>query len=220
VGVGTTFLTSGIPATNPFIGVEGPNSPRQVYKVASCADNTHCTLTVNYGLFGEMANVSGANYSIAPPAQTNCHSSATFCGSDPNDRNLNRTQCGGMGWLYAQTLNPTFLAWADECASATLGGPTAGPTNADNIGVATLPCSGPGCDGVVTDTGVAMNNCRTSGPPCYNFTQIGNLGKNFGEAFGAPGIDNELAWRLSAIPLSSGSVISGKGLVSGRALVH
>jgi hypothetical protein len=26
------------------------------------------------------------------------------------------------------------------------------------------------------------------------------LGKNFGEAFGAPGIDNALAWRLSVSP--------------------
>ncbi len=26
-----------------------------------------------------------------------------------------------------------------------------------------------------------------------------NLGKNFGEAFGAPGIDNELAWRLGGL---------------------
>ncbi len=26
-----------------------------------------------------------------------------------------------------------------------------------------------------------------------------NMGKNFGEAFGAPGIDNELAWRLGGL---------------------
>ena len=26
-----------------------------------------------------------------------------------------------------------------------------------------------------------------------------NLGKNFGEAFGAPGIDNQLAWRLGGL---------------------
>jgi hypothetical protein len=33
--------------------------------------------------------------------------------------------------------------------------------------------------------------------PCvYGGSLYGNLGKNFGEAFGAPGIDNALAWRL------------------------
>jgi hypothetical protein len=124
--------------------------------------------------------------------------------------------------VYAQALNPTYLAWADECVSATLGGPTAGPSSADTVGSPTLPCSGPACNGFITDTGVGMANCGTTGgvASCQWFTQLGNLGQNFGEAFGAPGIDNELAFRLAGIPLSDGSVISGEGLLSGHALVH
>jgi hypothetical protein len=64
----------------------------------------------------------------------------------------------------------------------------------------TLPCSGPSCDGLVTDVVASAENCNDTSPPntppCLFGVSFGNLGKNYGEAFGAPGIDNELAWRL------------------------
>jgi hypothetical protein len=116
-----------------------------------------------------------------------------------------------MGWLYSVTLNSTYKAWADECVSATLGGPTAGPTSAANIGSITLPCSGSACDGFVNDMVAAAANCGTQAAPCVNGTYLyGNLGKNFGEAFGAPGIDNELAWRLAVSPCD----LNGDGIVN------
>ncbi len=200
-GVGTNFLST--IAAYPFIGIASPNDPRTVYKRASCSDNTHCLLTVNFGLFGEASSVSGSTYGLATPAKTGCHSSATYCYGAIGDRNLTRTVCGGIAWLYAQTLNSTYKSWSDECVSAQLGGPTAGLTSADNIGAITLPCSGPACDGWVTDTVTSAPSCYDTGnvSPCvYGGALYGNLGKNYGEAFGAPGIDNALAWRLLGAP--------------------
>ena len=215
VGTGTNFLTQC--TSNPFIGL---NTPRTIYKFSACADNTHATLTVPYGLYGEVGNLSGSAVAYAPSASAACHSSATYCNNGTGDRNLTRTVCGGIAWLYAQTLNATYLAWTDECLAAQLGGPTAGLTSAANEGLKTLPCSGPACDGLVTDTWEAAANCNTTGntPPCL-FGNLGAdnitiLGKNYGEAFGAPGIDNALGWRLASSapvitttnPLPSGTI--------------
>jgi len=196
-GVGTGWMSAGYCDGTHFIGIQSPNEPRTVYKIASCSSNVSATLTVAFGVFGETMNVSGSPYSIAPAASTMCNSLATYCFGNLGDRNLTRTSCGGIGWLYSVTQNVTYKLWADECISASLGGPTAGLTNADNIGSITLPCSGFACDGLVNDTVAAAGNCGTQAPPCVNGSYLyQNLGKNFGEAFGAPGIDNELAWRL------------------------
>jgi len=207
-GSGTNWQTAGYCDGTHFIGME---TPQTVYKIASCSSNTAATLTVAFGLYGEKVNVSGSQYSIAPAAFTGCHSSATYCFGSTGDRNLTRTVCGGVAWLYAQTFNSTYKAWADECVSATLGGPTAGLTKAANLGSITLPCSGPACDGYVNDTVAAAASCYTQAAPCvYGSYLYGNLGKNFGEAFGAPGIDNALAWRLVVSPcdLNSDGIVN------------
>jgi hypothetical protein len=207
-GSGTNWVTAGYCDGTHFVGLQ---TPRTVYKIASCTSNTAAVLSVAFGLYGETANVSGSSFSIAPSAFTGCHSSATYCFGSAGDRNLTRTVCGGIGWLYAQTLNSTYKAWADECVSATLGGPTAGPTSAANIGSITLPCSGPACDGLVNDLVASAANCGTQPAPCISGTYLyQNLGKNFGEAFGAPGIDNELAWRLTVSPCD----LNGDGTVN------
>lgn len=196
VGVGTSWNSSGYCDGTHFIGFYNSST---VYKIASCTDNTHATLSIAFGLYGEMSNVSGSQFGIAPAASPTCNSSASFC-LPPGDRNLTRTTCGGFGWLYAHTLNATYLAWTNECLSSSLGGPTTGLTTAANIGSVVLPCSGPNCDGLITDTWAAAANCTTQAPPCSFGTYIySNLGKNFGEAFGAPGIDNALAWRLAHV---------------------
>lgn len=222
-GSGTNWLTAGYCGGTYYIGIVTPYpSPRGVYKIASCADNTHATLNVAFGLFGETADPSGAVWVPAPSASTSCGTSlAAYCytGAASADRNLNRTMCGGTAWLYGQTLNPTYKVWADECLSSVFGGPTAGLTTAVNLGIFVTPCSGPGCDGYITDTVVSAPSCiDTSGvPPCAyggGVYQSYGMAKNFDEAFGAPGIDNALAWRLygstTGNPLSSRSIISGK----------
>lgn len=222
VGVGTNFTST--LAAYPFIGIRSPNDPRTVYKRVSCADDTHCTLSAAFNTLGETSNVSGSAYDLAPAASTACNSSASYCFGNTGDRNLTRTECGGMAWLYAQTLNSTYRDWADECTSATLGGPTAGPTSASNIDAANLPCSGPACDGYVNDTAVAVPSCidTSNVAPCvYGGVLFSNLGKNFGEAFGAPGIDNALGWRLFGLGNGANKKpISGKGVVSGKAVVN
>jgi hypothetical protein len=197
-GSGTNWQTAGYCDGTHFIGI---NTPRTVYKIASCASNTAATLSVPFGLYGETSNVSASPIAVSPAASTACHSAATNCYDGKGDRNLTRTTCGGIAWLYSVTLNSSHKAWADECLSATLGGPTAGLTTAVNIGSATLPCSGPACDGFVNDMVASAATCNTQTAPCvYGSYLYQNLGKNFGEAFGAPGIDNALAWRLVVSP--------------------
>lgn len=199
VGIGTDFLTQC--TANPFIGL---NSTRTIYKFSSCSDNTHAVLTQAYGLYGEVGNLSGSAVAYAPSAVSVCNSSATYCYDGVGDRNLTRTVCGGIAWLYSVTLNATYKTWTDECISAQLGGPTAGLTSAAVIGFKTLPCSGSACDGLVTDTIAAAADCNTQAQPCaHGVFLYGNLGKNYGEAFGAPGIDNALAWRLLSTPTCS-----------------
>jgi hypothetical protein len=212
-GSGTNWQTAGYCDGTHFIGIQG-GSPRAVYKIASCASNTAATLSVAYGLYGESSNVTGSPIAFAPAASSSCGGSlAAYCytGAGNGDRNLNRTVCGGMAWLYSLTLNTTYKTWADECVSSTLGGPVSGLTKAANIGAMTLPCAGPACDGLVTDLLAAAPNCTTQPAPCvWGSYLYGNLGKNFGEAFGAPGIDNALAWRLAVSPCD----LNSDGLVN------
>ena len=104
-----------------------------------------------------------------------------------------------MGWLYFTTGISMYKNWGDECYSATLGGPVSGPNGSVSIGAIATSCGGPSCDGFITDVIAGARDCNAGNTaPCtpggYVFT---NLGKNFGEAFGAPGIDNELGWSSS-----------------------
>jgi len=215
-GVSTTFQTDAVCDGTHFIGFQ---NTRFIYKIVSCSSNTSATITPAYGVYGEVANLSASPIATAPAAVSVCHSSATYCYDGIGDRNLTRTVCGGIAWLYNQTLNATYKSWTDECISAQLGGPTAGLTSAAGIASFVLPCSGPACDGLVTDTLAAAANCTDTGnvPPCVFGTYLyGNLGKNFGEAYGAPGIDNALAWRLSA----TGGTASGGNVTSGGSLTQ
>jgi hypothetical protein len=208
-------MTAGYCDGTHFIGFEATFT---VYKIASCSSDTAATITPAFGLYGstygETANISGSQYSVAPSATSSCNSSASYCFGSSGDRSLTRTIAGDTAWLYAQTHNPTYLAWADEWTSATLGGPTAGLNTAVNVGAATLPCSGPACDGFVNDMIYSAPSCFTSAPPCaYGVTGVySNLGKNFAEAWGAPGIDNELAYRLAF----AGSAKPAKGFTCGK----
>lgn len=191
-GSGTNWQTAGYCDGTHFVGLNGP---RTVYKIVSCTSDTAATISAPFGLYGESSNLSGSAIAVAPSAVTICNSSATYCYIGTGDLNLNRTVCGGIGWLYNQTLNATYLGWTNECLSQQLGGPTAGLTPAVSIPSFVLPCSGPACNGYVPDTFTGAPVCGVS--PCVNGGSLyGNLGKNFGEAFGAPGIDNALAWRL------------------------
>ncbi len=79
------------------------------------------------------------------------------------------------------------------------------------------PCAGPGCDGYITDTIAALPNCGVlNPPPCTQGGDVfANLGKNANEAFGAPGIDNELAWRVGGLqPAVSRTLYVGFNLSS------
>ena len=197
-GTGTHWQTAGYCDGAHFVGIQ---TPRTVYKIASCASDTSATLSVAFGLYGEMVNVSGSAYSMAPSAFAVCNSLATFCLGSSGDRNLTRTGCGSMGWLYYTTGISMYKDWGDECYSATLGGPATGPDSSTSIGANAATCAGPFCDGFIGDVVAGARDCNAgNAAPCIPGGYVlSNLGKNFGEAFGAPGIDNELAWRLGGL---------------------
>jgi len=197
-GTGTHWTTAGYCDGAHFLGIQ---TSRTVYKITSCASDTSATLSLAFGLYGETGNVSGSAYSVAPTPSTVCNSLATYCFGSAGDRNLTRTGCGSMGWLYFTTGISMYKDWGDECYSATLGGPITGPDSSTFLGTNTATCAGPFCDGYISDVVAGARDCNAgNSAPCipgsYVFT---NLGKNFGEAFGAPGIDNELGWRLGGL---------------------
>jgi len=197
-GSGTSWMSAGYCDGTHFIGIQ---TPQTVYKIASCANDTSATLSRAFGLYGETVNVSGSAYSVAPSAFTVCNSLATYCYGSTGDRNLTRTGCGSMGWLYYTTGVSMYKAWGDECYSATLGGPATGPNSSTFLGAFAPTCTGLFCDGFIGDVVAGAPDCNAGNPaPCipggYVFS---NLGKNFGEAFGAPGIDNHLGWRLGGL---------------------
>lgn len=217
-GIGTNWNTAGMCDGTHFVGIGATGT---VYKIASCASNTAATLSVAFGLYGssynETSNVSGSAIDFAPAAGTTCNSSATYCFDNPpnvGDRNLTRVQCGAIAWLYAKTLNSTYLNWSDECVSASNGGPTAGLTSATVMGNFVTPCSGAACDGFVDDSVASALTCG-SVPCIFSSYPYTNLGKNYGEKSGAPGIENALAWRLWAVTATSGTTISGNSKISG-----
>ena len=197
-GTGTHWMTAGYCDGAHFVGIQ---TPRTVYKIASCASDTSATLSLAFGLYGETANVSGSAYSVAPSAPAVCNSLATYCFGSVGDRNLTRTGCGSMGWLYSTTGISMYKDWGDECYSATLGGPVMGPDSGSFIGANAAACAGPLCDGFITDVVAGARDCNAGNiAPCVPGGYVlSNLGKNFGEAFGAPGIDNHLAWRLGGL---------------------
>jgi hypothetical protein len=75
-GTGTHWMTAGYCDGAHFIGLQ---TPRSVYKIASCANDTSATLPLAFGLYGETVNVSGSVYSVAPSPATVCNSLATYC---------------------------------------------------------------------------------------------------------------------------------------------
>jgi hypothetical protein len=197
-GTGTHWLTAGYCDGAHFVGIQ---TPRTVYKISSCTSDTAATLSLSFGLYGEMVNVSGSAYSVAPSPTSVCNSLATYCFGSTGDRNLTRTGCGSMGWLYNTTDISMYKDWGDECYSATLGGPATGPDSSTGIGQNASGCAGPFCDGFIGDVVAGARDCNAGNTaPCIPGSYVfSNLGKNFGEAFGAPGIDNHLAWRLGGL---------------------
>lgn len=215
-GSGTNFQT--VTSGTGFVGIAnaGPNS---IYKVVSCASQTSCTITPPFGTFGETTSVSGNPWYWAPPGNTNCGGSlATTCLA-PGSRDLDRLAVGSTAWLYNQTGNSTFKAWADEWYAAAFGGPDAGPNSAARIGSfdTAQPCGGPGCDGFITEVIAALPNCDTPNPaPCTSGGSVfAALGKNANEAFGAPASDNALVWRLGGLqPQLNRTIFIGFNLAS------
>lgn len=215
-GVGTNFVGQGVCDGLHSVGFRNTTA---VYKISSCTNNTIAALSVNYGYYGEVVNLSASASDFAPPSTTGTGKSlASFTYGPNGDRNLVRVGCGAIAWLYAKTLSSTYLNMAKECISATLGGQTAGLDINTNIGFTNLPCSGLNCDGLVTDIVASAAQC--AGGVTTHCTYFGyaatNQGKNYGEAYGFPRMDNALGYIL----YNSGPVfqlnLGGKLKLSGK----
>jgi hypothetical protein len=202
VGSGTSFLTAFTCNGKDYIGF---NTPRTGYLVTACADNTHLTIDTAYGTQGESGNLTGSTIDEAPQAYSGsqCGTSLSpYCewggpGMTAPDRNLTRLMPGMTAWLYNQTGDPQYLAWADEWFSAAFGGPASGPNSATNIGSYSPSCGGPGCDGYIGDYVASLPDCASNAPPCVPGGSVfGNLAKNFAQGSGVSGAENALAWRL------------------------
>lgn len=187
-----------------------------VYRVASCLDNTHFTLTSAFGTQGEVANLVASTALGANIATSACPSTAAHCwdvAPPAGDRNLTRLMSGMTGWLYYHTGNLAYRIWGDAWFSNAFGGPAAGPGQGG-------ACGGPGCDGVETDWKGALPSCAIDPTVYCNILENyagGNvyfyLGKNHGQTSGAPGSPNYLAYRVmtpapASLPIPS--VVSGR----------
>lgn len=199
-GVGTTFQTSGYCDGTHWFAFRAPDGTRDytyVYRVASCDSNTSATLANNF----TQTALSGVQYFVTTTASASCGTgSALNCESgnnnEPNgDRNLTRYPTGVFGWLFAKTGDVAYKTKGDEWFSASFGGPASGPG-------ATDACSGPACDGTVTDAVLELTDCSRHPLPCVSGgTPFGfNAMKNWNEGTGWAAADNYLAQRLGPNP--------------------
>ncbi|MGH9455877.1 MAG: hypothetical protein ACRD2O_18125, partial [Terriglobia bacterium] len=178
-----------------------------VYHVTSCTDDTRLTLTTAFGAQNEGSAVVNSSYSWVPTNNTSCGTSlAAYCKAGGGDLNLVRLAAGATAWVYNKTGIAGYKTKADEWFATAFGGPAAGPTASTTLNTFSTPCPGRGCGGPnasgwIGDSAGSLPDCNTSPAPCTNNGSgpFGYLGKNFGEAAGAPGADNELAWRLGGL---------------------
>src|SRR5262249_21561905 len=127
-------------------------SVHKLYKVVSCADDTHLTITPEFGSQGEDANISGSTANAADKAWLCRNTTSVYCGGPDGNRDLSRLMPGITGWLYNATGTARYKAWGDNWFSNAFGGPANGPG-----GLAA--CGGPGCDGQETDWMGALPSC-------------------------------------------------------------
>jgi len=190
-----------------------------------CAASPTQTLTITpaFGAQSEGSNVSTSTYNQVTPYSTNCPGSLdSYCPFN-GDRDLDKLPIGSTAWLYNITGNGAYLIWADEWMSASFGGPAVGPSSATPIDQTAGSCAGPNCDGYIVDYIAGLADCNAPNPPpCTSGgSPFDNMGKNFGEASGAPGADNELAWRLGGLSAAkTRTVYVGVNLASVHNATH
>jgi hypothetical protein len=193
VGISTTFTT--MPAVDGvtlcggsgYIAFAGSGSTDNdtIYKVSSCADNTHLTLATNYGTGGvaggapnETQNLSGASWTYTAPENTGCPGSAATGYQCPTGNiDLTSTPPGVLGWAANNTsCGSTCLTYGDIFFGTQWGGPADGPGGV-------LPCQGPQCTNQQTYVVATLPGCNVTSPPCGQGYSPVN-GKNYAEGAG------------------------------------
>jgi hypothetical protein len=191
VGSGTQFLTRLAPCNGTsYIGIySATQTYRKTYNVASCTDNTHITLSVNYANPTETVTT----WATALRATANCAPSIdSYCDPDPfNGRNLAADGIAAEGWLYWKTGAPRWLAQSQYFAGKAYGGPAGGPGT-------TGPAAGPDADGGTNNFTDALPPC--GGPPCGGYGPAIGQGKAFGMNAGAGDAPNALAYMRGGAP--------------------
>jgi len=184
-GSGTAFATFFACNGTDYIGID---SIRKVFKVLDCPSATSMTLDAALP-----SAVTGSTYKRAPAMPTDCApSSATYCEGAPGDRSLINTMTGAYGHFYHLTGEETYKNYGDELFSAAYGGSGGGPGSL-------APPAGPGADGEFAHNYInALPPCNTSKPPCGGFglSAFNIYGKGYGQASGAGGAPNYLAYRV------------------------
>jgi hypothetical protein len=209
-GSGTKFLSTFACNGSDYIGIEDSTGETWTYPVASCADNTHLTLskpwgsqvlttdtvTTGMGTHSLSTAVNNLFYYQTPAAFTTCRNSASHCWPETGDRNNGRDLIWIQGWLYKTTHNSLYLTRGDELFSSSYGGPAGGPG-------ATGACGGPACDGYETDYMMAIHGCKANPTlPCNDQESLtpsnafAALSKRWAQGSGIGGADNYLSWRL------------------------
>jgi hypothetical protein len=229
VGSSTSFTTAFSCNGTDYIGINAAKSST-VYRVVSCADDTHLTITPSYGSYGapltETSNAEGATMSRSLSASSNCAdslSSYCFTGAGTGDLNLDRLVPGDIAWLYKTTGNSIYRTYADEFFSAAFGGPASGPTSQYRIGQTYAGRgSGPNALGYIGDSIIGLPDCAAPNPaPCTPGGNVfANFGKNFDEAAGAPGADNALAWRIIETMNFAHGTVSGQTATQGSVKIQ
>jgi hypothetical protein len=176
-GTGTAFLSQFLPDCTTFIS---PYLDRRLYLIRSIADNTHMTLSGDQNCTSDYSwpNASLTNVAYHRTAQglsgTNCPSAITMC----------EGFTGGGGWL-----------------------PSYGPMG--DLGLNFEQIAGMGYYFLKSGTG----SYKTNGDAWFTATfggmgdpsapYFGQLGKTFGQVYGAGNSPNYLAWSVVAGPCST-----------------
>ncbi len=220
VGSGTSFLSVFNCNGTDFIGAEDPTFGDRTHRVASCADNTHLTLSTNWGTQCSIpytltpscavAGYSGMRFHRSPRTSTTCGNMASWCThggvtADSEYRVFNaETMAFPFGWLYHTTGNAQWKTYGDEIFSSLYGGPQQGPGYHWPTQDGT--CEGVlGCDDIeVEQLSQSLHSC-TSNPtlPCANAGYAAEIdnpykfgSRTLGQAAGISLTDAYLAWRL------------------------
>jgi hypothetical protein len=173
---------------------------KTIYQISSCADDTHCTMTTNYGSQGEVGNLNASSGQVyeTPAASGTCTgSSALHCEDGVASPNLARFFAGTNGWAYRNTGDVQYKTFGAKAFNVSTGSPD---TGSGGPGGCSGGFTGISCTTLVTDWVAVMTNWCPVTPYPPNCQQFGGTdyiyqiaAKNYSEFNGIMDSDRFLA---------------------------